>query len=37
MSKKHKKKRQLENIALITSIISALVSMVCLVYETFFK
>lgn len=36
MAKKPKKHR-LEKVALIVSIISSLVSTICLIYETFFK
>lgn len=34
---KQKKKHQLENVAIIVSMINGLVATLCLVYETFFK
>ncbi len=35
--KKQKKKRRLERVAIIVSIINGLITAICLIYETFFK
>lgn len=37
MAKGKKKKHRLEKAALVVSIINGLVTVICLIYETFFK
>lgn len=37
MKKHKKKKQQLENMAIIVSILSGIATTLCMIYETFFK